>query len=227
MSKLFVYGCSFTWFGSSHIEEAEKYHLRAHQWVKERSWPKLLADNLGLELIHYGHPGASNDQIYNTITSTFEEISKDDLVIVSWTHPFRVPIKGGHTMMPTMDISVNSEFEDLLKYYTKYLYDENLSLRKLVSLSKGISDCFPCKSFYSISSNATTELLEDKFNYNILNSDLFLVSPSTNNSPLYDITQIRDTERHFSCCHPNEAGHKHIADTFFNILKHPKRNNLI
>jgi len=219
MSKLFVFGCSFTCYGSSDVKDCEENNLVPHKWHHEGSWPKLLSDSLGIELVHYGNPGSSNDHIYNKIIESYKSISKDDLVIVSWTEPFRAIITdSSHTLMSTMDFSADPNFKDLVKYYTKYLYNELLTLSKLITLSKGISNILPCSSFFSISSHPTSFIPNDEFTYEILNSDLFLKIPSTNNSPLYDFRSFPE-EYQFRCCHPNLAGHKFIASSIEKLLK--------
>jgi len=219
MNKLFVFGCSFTTYGSADLEDCKNHNLVPHKWQLEGSWPKFLSESLGMELVHCGNAGSSNDHIYSKIIESYKSISKGDLVIVSWTAPFRASITDSpYTLMPNMDTSVDPNFKDLLKYYTKYIYNEHLTLKKLITLSNGISNILPCRSFFSISSHPTSFISYDEFTHDILNSDLFLKLPSTNNSPLYDFRQSPGKYT-FRCAHPNLAGHKFIASSIEKILK--------
>jgi hypothetical protein len=55
------------------------------------AYPQLVADNLGLECVNLGEPGASNKYIAHTIPAT--ELTNTDIVTVMWTQADRYCIE--------------------------------------------------------------------------------------------------------------------------------------
>jgi len=78
MFRLVTFGCSYT-FGQGltdiypHVTKPSKY-----------AWGQLIADQLKLEHINNGKPGASNKEILNLILNF--DYKEDDVVIVCWSH---------------------------------------------------------------------------------------------------------------------------------------------
>jgi len=101
---LYVNGDSWT-RGSELIDPTssiENHFDPVHEAYRMKHfWPRLVADQLGLELIDGSMAGGSNDRLLRT---TIEDVSRlimegrKPFVIVSWTqlHRFELPEKGGH-----------------------------------------------------------------------------------------------------------------------------------
>jgi len=70
--RLFAFGCSFT-----------KYF-----WS---TWPEMVADTLDVPFYNFGHSGAGNQYIANTLIQAHKRynINADDLVMISWTNVCR------------------------------------------------------------------------------------------------------------------------------------------
>ena len=74
MTKLFVFGCSFT--KGSGCLEGEPYTLKYKKSDKDLIWPEILAEELNLKLYNFGEPGKSNGRIIDSIIENFELIQK-------------------------------------------------------------------------------------------------------------------------------------------------------
>jgi hypothetical protein len=53
------------------------------------SWPELLADRIGYDLLHMARPAVDNFFIYQSFLNAINQIGDKDLVIIGWTHPNR------------------------------------------------------------------------------------------------------------------------------------------
>jgi len=79
--KLFTFGCSFT----------EGQELKKPE---EKEYTILLAEKLGIEYYNFGSCGMSNDYVYRKTFETIENHStKEDIIIVQWTHYIRKELK--------------------------------------------------------------------------------------------------------------------------------------
>ena len=68
--------------------EIEKYQ-------KEHSWPRYLADKIGVKYVNNGEVGSSNYRIFSSIFEQFayNNINNDDLVVIMWPlQLIRVPL---------------------------------------------------------------------------------------------------------------------------------------
>lgn len=54
-----------------------------------QSWPKIIADRLGLQLVNKAREACDNFYIYHTILNNLNNIKDTDIVIVGWSHPNR------------------------------------------------------------------------------------------------------------------------------------------
>jgi hypothetical protein len=90
MTKLFVFGCSFT--KGSGCLEGEPYTLKYKKSDKDLIWPEILAEELNLKLYNFGEPGKSNGRIIDSIIENFELIQKDDFVLIQKTFPYRFEV---------------------------------------------------------------------------------------------------------------------------------------
>ena len=71
----------------STFEKIEKYQ-------KEHSWPRYLADKIGVKYVNNGEVGSSNYRIFSNIFEQFayNNINNDDLVVIMWSSPLRDPL---------------------------------------------------------------------------------------------------------------------------------------
>lgn len=125
MSRLVAYGCSHTW--GEALSDTVNYTYTYNQPASKFAWPQILADNLSLDCVNMGTPGASNKEILNRALET--EYVKDDLVIFLWTYSSRTCVFESAGVRPTrlrppalinVDPFVNSKKD---KMYFKYLYN--------------------------------------------------------------------------------------------------------
>lgn len=110
--RLFAFGCSFT-----------KYF-----WS---TWPEIVADSLDIDFYNYGRSGAGNQYISNMLMQAYKQhnITKDDLVLISWTNVCREDrwVKGDWVVTGNIfsqgiyDQSFMDKFVDPVGYYVKDL----------------------------------------------------------------------------------------------------------
>ena len=72
--KLWIFGDSFSY--PYNIEEST-------------SWPVLLSKKLKAELVNFAQPAADNFFIFNSFYENYNKISKEDFVVIGWSHPNR------------------------------------------------------------------------------------------------------------------------------------------
>jgi hypothetical protein len=91
MNKIWTFGCSFT-YGDGTLDH-DLYYQRYRLKDDDLSWNKLLSRKINYALQNKGLPGVSNDTIIDTIIKNWEDISKDDIVIIgkTWSHRFDFP----------------------------------------------------------------------------------------------------------------------------------------
>jgi hypothetical protein len=78
---LFTFGCSFT----------EGQGLKKPE---EKEYTILLAEKLGIEYYNFGSAGMSNDYVYRKTFETIQNyVTKDDIIIIQWTHYIRKELK--------------------------------------------------------------------------------------------------------------------------------------
>jgi hypothetical protein len=163
MTKLFVFGCSFT--KGSGCLEGEPYTLKYKKSDKDLIWPEILAEELNLKLYNFGEPGKSNGRIIDSIIENFELIQKEDIVILQKTFTHRFDIaprrKKNHPYVRKF-LTITPQSEETLKYeeydtseidsilYNTWLMDNELNdmrvdnrfnfFKKLLLL-KGVKKC--------------------------------------------------------------------------------------
>ena len=86
MSRLITFGDSFT-YGHGLVDCHVPPNLAGPECSK-LSWPQLLGDMLGIEVINKATPGNSNIEILRDILK-FEDLLPSDIVAVGWTFVVR------------------------------------------------------------------------------------------------------------------------------------------
>ena len=93
--KLICFGDS--WTEGHGVEEDEKYkeNVLPPTFIKKlrmmNSWPRYVADKLKCEFVNMGVCGYGNEYIFKDLKETIENefISKDDVVIIMLSYPYR------------------------------------------------------------------------------------------------------------------------------------------
>jgi len=87
MSKLYVFGCSFSGLHSmdllSNTDMKKYYEFRNGNLPP--TWSEILANNINLELVNMARWGSDNYEIFENFCKKINEIKKDDVVIIGWT----------------------------------------------------------------------------------------------------------------------------------------------
>jgi hypothetical protein len=91
MSKLWTFGCSFTaeydpidYIHPPYENNFDKYRtFKGGEFPK--TWPNILSEKIGYEIMNCALGGASNYHIFNQFIDVCELIEKDDILIFGWT----------------------------------------------------------------------------------------------------------------------------------------------
>ena len=154
----------------STFEEIEKYQ-------KEHSWPRYLADKIGVKYVNNGEVGSSNYRIFSNIFEQFayNNINNDDLVVIMWSSPLRDPLPFfPHMFSRTGPIGLSWSLKELvggseesLKRYYEYWGKTNKHYISYMEndLVKFMENYFP---FY-------LENLHDESYYKLLNTNYMIM----------------------------------------------------
>ena len=127
MTKLFAYGCSYT-YGHG-LEDCIIGKFEPGPEPSKLGYASMLGQKLNFsEVVNYSRPGTSNKWITHAINLTSEHISKNDSVIIQWTFVDRATIlrKGCDTNLNKYDALgtwMADQKKSLSAYYYKHIYD--------------------------------------------------------------------------------------------------------
>lgn len=121
MKKLIAFGDS--WTHGHGVEDDIQYKEigKADDFTFQlrmlNGWPRYLADKMDLPFVNFGFPGSDNIHIANCVDMFFDKISKDDLIIIMLSFPYR------HTFRrETSEVSLKSVIERFQKKLDGYNY---------------------------------------------------------------------------------------------------------
>lgn len=114
MSKLYSFGCSFSW------NIAIEY---------DQSYPVLVSKHLNLELQHLAAPALCNDEIFSRFISNLDKYQEGDLITYQFTYPAR---KGFFVE--------NSHYESSAGFFSDTAKDNNGRLRTNVFANQKVVD---------------------------------------------------------------------------------------
>ena len=204
MSRLIVFGCSLA-YGVG-LEDCWPNATKP----SKLSWPKLVADEMGLKLINKAIPGASNKRIWYTISKF--KFKPNDVVIISWTFPNRYSIisspwkiKDLHHNLTDIDATSKSYFEDVYSTHDSYITSKLLiDHANRLLLEKGI---------------ITYNLIVEKYFKHLIGNHRLL--------PLYMGVYEELYPRALDKDHLGQAGHKAFAVDLMNMIgvEHTLVNN--
>jgi hypothetical protein len=90
---LHAYGCSWTEGEGSYVPEVALISNREDKKIfrNQYSWPRVLANHLGIRDINNGIGGNANLKIFNSVVQDlrYGKISQDDLVVIMWSSSLR------------------------------------------------------------------------------------------------------------------------------------------
>ena len=146
---LHAYGCSWTEGEGSYVPEVALISDRDEKRLfrNRHSWPRVLANHLGIKDINNGIGGNANLKIFNSVVQDlrYGKINKKDLVVIMWSSSLRdyVPfLPRGEWISWSVkhlverpdkflfsyksdDEMFNSFFTDFKKLYVGQLYNQN------------------------------------------------------------------------------------------------------
>jgi hypothetical protein len=118
MSKLWIFGDSFS--ATNKRRDVEHWRMEYAKWkgYNPDVWPEILNKNLNLKLKNLAISGTDNYTIFDTIIDNIDKIEANDIVIIGWTSTlrFRLVSKNNNfnTIRPNEDLkssTLNSTFE--------------------------------------------------------------------------------------------------------------------
>lgn len=130
-SKLICFGDS--WTAGHAVETDVRWEKDATppnfitKWREQNSWPRWLSDKYNIPFINMGRCGWGNEWIYASIKDCIdnEMFSKDDLIIVSFSYPYRYHDKNKYG-----PVDVLFKIYELLKPYNHYFFNAFYPLLK-------------------------------------------------------------------------------------------------
>ena len=94
--KVIAFGDSFTAGEGTNNEYVSnlKSFEEVEQYQKQHSWPRYLADKIGVKYKNNGEVGSSNYRIFSSVFEQFalNQIDNDDLIVIMWSSPLRDPL---------------------------------------------------------------------------------------------------------------------------------------
>jgi len=235
MKRLYVYACSYGKFGhvcqppsalgapvSSNPKPcpicSQYPDIANESWVDNRSFPQLMANDLGLDLVNRSFPGASNYKLFTFFLDDLPQMDFGDMVFFQWTHINRA----WYAKDPRRSVMVHNhpEFEGIANFYYEHFYDDRQSLSQLIGLSMYVKHRTPGKYYFG------TADPYDTFNNidSLLCADLYnmeeCINPKKANVIMDILNQYNTTK--FHCGHPNEYGHQRVAEEYLKNIRELK-----
>lgn len=182
MYKLYTNGCSHT--RGTELALDGQMHL---------TWPNLLADHLGYELVDESLCGASNDTIYNT---TLEYILSNpippDKVVIQFTVLDRFDI-GNRTVLPRSSLKRVTPYNNFFKdYFTDN--DKELS-HKLLNQMYSLQNIFYEHAIEDYTFLVWRPVDEEYITYRHLDKDRIMFDVNHRLSQKFDLCMKPDPER--------------------------------
>lgn len=138
MGKLFVFGDSFS-SKLDKLRDNKNVDIYANEYGVNGQydiWFEIVGRQLETEVICLGNPGASNNEIFQTICKNINLIQENDTVIINWSvvDRFRVA-KNDHTFITILPSYITTEEGSELMHHNKYqLKNSNISMESIVDI---------------------------------------------------------------------------------------------
>lgn len=202
MSRVWVYGCSFTQFGSS----------ITHNWGKENSFPDLISKELGVEVFNRGFAGATNFEIIRNFLDDYDQIQPDDTVIIHWTHVDRKWTSKRSYFVTNVDHE-DKETRDLTRLYFGEFYEDSEVLLNLFTYHQTVKSLFKGKYLFGFAD--WTSVLKGEY-YDIMSQEDGYVSEEGDSMTEY--CKSFGPQMTFKCLHPNHKGHEYLSKKFLDKM---------
>ena len=189
MNTLWTFGCSFT--NCEGCKPGDEYYEK-YRNEGDKIWPELVAENYGMVLQNFGINGASNDVILDNLIEQYNNIKKNDIVILGFTLPHRFDIPYKNKFTSVFNYFLETEKNEVLSYYTEeqletiinfqyhFSYSNLFRKRQLMRFNffiellkeKGIKICFwrlleeTEKKFERIYNHTKNNINDGHFSYN-------------------------------------------------------------
>lgn len=122
MKKLIAFGDSWT---AGHGVEDDNYYkenptppIFIQKLREQNSWVRYCAEKFDIPYVNLGVCGYGNEYIYQSIKDNLEFISKEDLIIVVFSYPYRYQSYNKYK-----PVELFQKFEELLDGYTKFYFN--------------------------------------------------------------------------------------------------------
>jgi hypothetical protein len=244
MNKLYTFGCSFTEdfdpFMACPDTTRYKYVMNYHNGIVPKSWPQIMAEDLGMELKNYGgiggfttetgDEGNCNFSIFNNICQASTDFQKGDVVIIEWTFMERfkwVNFEGDRiiTILPNQipkDLDKDKDvIENILLNRTHKIWIEELFKYQILinKLSESVGfDVYYWTIDDKIVQHKFTTIRKDK--KWLLSNKLY---PKEDYGAIvrknYGLTITDESNGSINDSHMGSSGHKVLADLFLKYIK--------
>jgi hypothetical protein len=130
MSRLITFGCSYT-YGHG-LEDCHIEPKSPGPNPSKYAWPNLLGQMLGLDVVNYSNPGASNIHILWKLLNF--DFTDDDLCVIMWSHFGREPFSNLKYDSDNIDWD---NYEDSVVKSLPTLSRENIVIRNIIDIHHG------------------------------------------------------------------------------------------
>ena len=171
--KLFTFGCSFT--------EGQGLDIK-----NEVPYTNTLANKLGIKSFNLGACGMSNDYVYRKTFELIQNyISKEDIILIQWTHYIRKEFKfkhndrnyyhiAPHNHQASRDKVLNILIKHNIRIETEYgeeSFDPLIEEKEVVKLNKNFIDEFSLKMLHDdYQIETTSNYIKGLYSYLELNN---------------------------------------------------------
>lgn len=206
MKKLIAFGDS--WTHGHGVEDDIRYKEigKADDFIFTlrmlNSWPRYLADKLDLPFLNFGYPGSDNVHIANGIDMFFEKLTKDDLILIMLSFPYR-HAHGANTFVKIKDI-----IERIQRKLNGYNYYFLNSFCNTFEFDQDIKNTLDLSRFIQVDMTASDILLKYEQENNVS------VWEYGSRKVYQDVKNFKEGDYH-----PNLLGYKVIANWIYQELK--------
>ena len=225
--KVWCFGDSWTW-GSELWDtsiDTEENALRIygldytvlcqqnHEYVMKNNWGSVLTQIGNYEVSNFAVPGSSNRQILETLYYQLQSDEKPDIILIGWSTQYRWSDRAPeHTSFSRP----NDKFVPIVRDYADLFFEDNFYSE--VCTAHWIANNIPIVNINAFYKNQTNNLFDERVKF----LDKTMLEIATNNK----IKDVSKEDWHFlagtkqdldsynlkKSGHPNEIGHKLIAE---------------
>jgi hypothetical protein len=211
MNKLFLFGDSFT-FGYG-CTENEEFALK-YKTPDDLLWFEIVSNKFNLEIVNHGMGLYSNDKIIDSIINVYDDIGKDDYVLIQkgFTHRFDMPNLDDNFLITIAPSPRNLLTKDFTLASIDYTEDEIKSIEYMVvTLDSKLIEDRQTKRL-----NFLKKIIENKKVKKCILWDIENYTERNVYERIVDATNGEINDHHWSF-----KGHKLFAEKIIKLLKDP------